>query len=65
MKKKSKLLKDILIDYVRLYYLGVLNDRELKNAISCFEALLDENVDVEDFIPIIRQMQFDLDMVLA
>lgn len=65
MKKKSKLLKDILIDYVRLYYLGVLNDREIKNAISCFEALLDENVDVEDFIPIMRQMQFDLDTVLA
>ncbi len=65
MKKKSKLLKDILIDYVRLYYLGVLNDREIKNAISCFEALLDEDVNVEDFIPIIRQMQFDLDTVLT
>jgi hypothetical protein len=42
-----------------------LNDREIKNAISCFEALLDEDVNVEDFIPIIRQMQFDLDTVLA
>ena len=36
MKKKSRVLKDILIDYVRLYYLGVLNDREIKNAISIF-----------------------------
>jgi hypothetical protein len=27
--------------------------------------LLDEDVNVEDFIPIIRQMQFDLDTVLA
>jgi hypothetical protein len=65
MKKKSRVLKDILIDYVRLYYLGVLNDREIKNAISIFELLLDDEVNVEDFIPIIRQMQFDLDTVLA
>jgi hypothetical protein len=65
MKKKSRVLKDILIDYVRLYYLGVLNDREIKNAISIFELLLDDEISVEDFIPIIRQMQFDLDTVLA
>jgi hypothetical protein len=65
MKKKSRVLKDILIDYVRLYYLGVLNDREIKNAISIFELLLDDEINVEDFIPIIRQMQFDLDTVLA
>ena len=64
MKKKT-LLKEVLIDYVRLYYLDVLNNIEKKNALKIFEALLDEDVNVEDFIPIIRQMQFDLDTVLA
>lgn len=63
MKKKCLLLKEALIDYVKFYYLGVLKDREMRNAIDIFEMLLDENVDVSDFIPIIRQMQFDLDMV--
>lgn len=63
MKKKCLLLKEALIDYVRFYYLGVLKDREMKHAIDIFEMLLDEHVDVSDFIPIIRQMQFDLDMV--
>jgi pyruvate kinase len=63
MKKKT-LLKEVLIDYVRLYYLDVLNNIEKKNALRIFEALLDENIEVSDFIPIMRQIQFDLDMAV-
>jgi pyruvate kinase len=63
MKKKT-LLKEVLIDYVRLYYLDVLNNIEKKNALKIFEALLDENIEVSDFIPIMRQIQFDLDMAV-
>ena len=60
-----KLLRAILIDYVRFYYLGILEDSEIKNAILIFESLLEADENVEDFITIIRQMQFELDMVLA
>lgn len=60
-----KLLRDLLIDYIRFYYLGILETNEIKNAILIFEALLDGGENVEDFITIIRQMQFDLDMVFA
>ncbi len=60
-----KLLRAILIDYVRFYYLGILEDSEIKNAILIFESLLEANENVEDFITIIRQMQFELDMVMA
>jgi|TARA_R110000868_G_scaffold383750_1_gene651037 hypothetical protein len=63
MKKKT-LLKEVLIDYVRLYYLDVLNNIEKRNALRIFEALLDENIEVSDFIPIMRQIQFDLDMAV-
>jgi hypothetical protein len=35
------------------------------NALKIFEALLDEKIDVIDFIPVMRQMQFSLDMVAA
>jgi len=63
MKKKT-LLKEVLIDYVRLYYLDVLNDIEKRNALKIFEALLDENIEISDFIPIMRQIQFDLDMAV-
>jgi len=35
------------------------------NALKVFEALLDEKIDVNDFIPVMRQMQFSLDMVTA
>jgi hypothetical protein len=63
MKKKT-LLKEVLIDYVRLYYLDVLNNIEKKNALRIFEALLDEDIEVSDFIPIMRQIQFDLDMAV-
>ena len=60
-----KLLRDLLIDYVRFYYLGILKDSEIKNAILIFESLLESGENVEDFITIIRQMQFELDMVMA
>ena len=60
-----KLLRAILIDYVRFYYLGILEDSEIKNAILIFESLLESGENVEDFITIIRQMQFELDMVMA
>ena len=63
MKKKT-VLKEVLIDYVRLYYLDVLNNIEKKNALKIFEALLDEDIEVSDFIPIMRQIQFDLDMAV-
>jgi len=35
------------------------------NALKVFEALLDEKIDVNDFIPVMRQMQFSLDMIAA
>ena len=60
-----KLLRDLLIDYVRFYYLGILEESEIKNAILIFESLLESGENVEDFITIIRQMQFELDMVMA
>lgn len=60
-----KLLRDLLIDYVRFYYLGILEQNEIKNAILIFECLLENGENVQDFITIIRQMQFDLDMVMA
>jgi hypothetical protein len=61
MKKKNRLLKELLIDYVRFYYMGFLKNNEKQKAIDVFEILLDDGIDVRDFIPIIRQMQFDLD----
>lgn len=60
-----KLLRALLIDYVRFYYLGILEESEIKNAILIFESLLESGENVEDFITIIRQMQFELDMVMA
>jgi len=60
-----KLLRSVLIDYIRFYYLGLLEVNEIRNAISVFEALLEGDENVEDFITIIRQMQFELDMVIA
>ena len=61
---KKKLLKEVLIDYVRLYYLDVLNNIEKRNALKIFELLLDEGIEVSDFIPIMRQIQLDLDMAV-
>jgi hypothetical protein len=33
------------------------------NALKIFELLQDEKIDVNDFIPVMRQMQFSLDMI--
>ena len=60
-----KLLRSVLIDSIRFYYLGMLETNEIKNAILVFEALLEGDENVEDYITIIRQMQFELDMVIA
>lgn len=63
MRKKNKILRGFLIDYVRFYYMGFLKDIEKKRAIEVFELLSDEGIDVRDFVPIIRQMQYDLDLL--
>ena len=60
-----ELLRSVLIDYIRFYYLGMLETNEIKNAILVFEALLEGDENVEDYITIIRQMQFELDMVIV
>lgn len=61
MKKKNYLLKELLVDYVRFYYMGFLKHVEMEKAIKIFETLLDDGVNVNDFIPIMRQIQYDLD----
>jgi len=33
------------------------------NALKIFEILQDEKIDVNDFIPVMRQMQFSLDLL--
>jgi hypothetical protein len=63
MKKKTKLLKNLLIDYVRFYYMGYLKNCEKQNAIIIFEILSEEDINVSDFIPVIRKMQYDLDLL--
>jgi hypothetical protein len=64
MTKKNKMLYDVLIDYVSYYYnCSDMPDSAKLNALKIFEALLDEKIDVNDFIPVMRQMQFSLDMV--
>ena len=66
MTKKNKMLYDVLIDYVSYYYnCSDMPDSAKLNALKIFEALLDEKIDVNDFIPVMRQMQFSLDMVAA
>ena len=64
MTKKNKLLYDALIDYVSYFYNSSnMPDSAKLNALRIFEALQDEKVDVNDFIPVMRQMQFSLDMI--
>lgn len=64
MTKKNKMLYDVLIDYVSYYYnCSDMPDSAKLNALKIFEALLDEKIDVNDFIPVMRQMQFSLDMI--
>jgi hypothetical protein len=63
--KDEQLLRDILIDYIGFFYQGVLNPRALRNAMKIFEQLLDLGADMRDYIPVMRQMQYDLDMVMV
>ena len=66
MTRKNKMLYDALIDYVSYFYnCSDMPDSAKMNALKIFEALLDEKIDVNDFIPVMRQMQFSLDMVAA
>jgi hypothetical protein len=63
--KTDELLKRVLVDYVGFFYKGVLTERELKNALIIFEALLDMDQDMSDFTPVMRQMQYDMDCVMV
>ena len=63
--KDVELLRDILIDYIGFFYHGVLSPRALRNAMKIFEELLDLGADMSDYIPVMRQMQYDLDMVMV
>ena len=66
MTKKNKMLYDALIDYVSYFYnCSDMPDSAKLNALKIFEALQEEKIDVNDFIPVMRQMQFSLDMVAA
>jgi hypothetical protein len=64
MTKKNKMLYDALIDYVSYFYnCSRMPESAKMNAIKIFEHLLDEKVDVNDFIPVMRQIQLSLDLV--
>ena len=64
MTKKNKMLYDALIDYVSYFYNSSdMPDNAKLNALKIFELLQDEKIDVNDFIPVMRQMQFALDMI--
>jgi hypothetical protein len=40
-------------------------DSAKMNALKIFEVLQDEKIDVNDFIPVMRQIQFSLDLLAA
>lgn len=64
MTRKNKMLYDALIDYVSYFYnCSDMPDSAKLNALKIFELLQDEKIDVNDFIPVMRQMQFSLDMI--
>ena len=64
MTKKNKMLYDALIDYVAYFYnCSEMSDSAKLNALKIFELLQDEKIDVNDFIPVMRQIQFSLDMI--
>lgn len=66
MTRKNKMLYDALIDYVSYFYnCSDMPDSAKYNALRLFEQLLDEKIDVNDFIPVMRQMQFSLDLLAA
>ena len=64
MTRKNKMLYDALIDYVSYFYnCSDMPDSAKLNALKIFELLQDEKIDVIDFIPVMRQIQFCLDMI--
>ena len=64
MTRKNKMLYDALIDYVAYFYnCSEMPDNAKLNALKIFELLQDEKIDVNDFIPVMRQIQFSLDMI--
>ena len=64
MTKKNKMLYDALIDYVSFFYnCSDMPEVAKLNALKIFELLQDEKIDVNDFIPVMRQIQFSLDMI--
>ncbi len=66
MTRKNKMLYDALIDDVSYFYnCSDMPDSAKLNALKIFEALQDEKIDVIDFIPVMRQMQFSLDLLAA
>ena len=66
MTKKNKVLYDALIDYVSYFYnCSDMPESAKYNALKIFEQLQDEKIDVNDFIPVMRQIQFSLDLLAA
>ena len=64
MTRKNKMLYDALIDYVSYFYnCSDMPDSAKLNALKIFELLQDEKIDVNDFIPVMRQIQFSLDLL--
>lgn len=60
-----KLLKDALDVLIGVYYRGDLNNQGILVAISIFEELIDSEYDMNDYIKIVRMMQYDLDNVMV
>ena len=63
--KTKELLKQVLVDYIGFFYKGVMTERELRNALLIFEALLDMNENMSDYTPVMRQMQYEMDCVMV
>ena len=64
MTKENRMLYDALIDYVSYFYnCSDMPESAKINIIKIFEHLLDENINVSDFIPVMRQIQLSLDSV--
>jgi hypothetical protein len=60
-----KLLKEALDVLIGVYYNGDLNNQGVYIAINIFEELLNSEYDMEDYIKVIRMMQYDLDNVMV
>jgi hypothetical protein len=60
-----KLLKEALDVLIGIYYNNDLNNQGIYVAINIFEELLNSEYDMEDYIKVIRMMQYDLDNVMV